>query len=88
MVKATMTERNIPEMMSTAFSVLMYWDRLARVWSSATMIFMMAMATAAPNSSNTMETVVDVGMPKVLKKSSNSTSVTMTAMKMIMISSK
>ena len=41
---------------------------------------------AAPNSSNTIETVVEVGMPKVLKKSNNKMSVIITAMKMKMIS--
>ena len=45
-------------------------------------------ATAAPKSSNTIETVVDVGIPRVLKKSSNNMSVIITAIKMIMISEK
>ena len=36
----------------------------------------------APSSSNTIDTVVDVGMPSVLKMSSRMMSVTMTAMKM------
>ena len=44
------------------------------------------MATAAPSNSNTMETVVDVGMPTELKKSNKRMSVIITAMKMIMIS--
>jgi len=44
------------------------------------------MATAAPNNPKTKETVVDVGIPTELKKSSNKMSVIMTAMKMIMIS--
>ena len=44
------------------------------------------MATAAPNNSNTIETVVEVGIPRVLKKSSNRISVIITAMKIIMIS--
>ena len=51
-------------------------------------ILINAMTTAAPSSSNTMETVVEVGIPIVLKKSSNRMSVIMTAKKMIMISSK
>ena len=49
-------------------------------------IFIKAIATAAPNNSNTMDTVVEVGMPMVLKKSSNKMSVIITAMKIIMIS--
>ena len=44
------------------------------------------MATAAPNNSKTIDTVVEVGIPTVLKKSNNKISVIMTAMKMMMIS--
>ena len=46
------------------------------------------MTTAAPKSSKTIETVVEVGSPNVLKKSNNKISVIMTAIKMKMISSK
>ena len=46
------------------------------------------MAKAAPNNSNTIETVVEVGIPMVLKKSSSKMSVIITAKKMNMISSK
>ena len=46
----------------------------------------MDITTAAPNKLNTMETVVDVGSPSVLKKSNNNISVIITAMKMSMIS--
>ena len=49
-------------------------------------IFISAIATDAPNNSKTIETVVDVGIPTVLKKSSNKMSVIITAMKIIMIS--
>ena len=45
-------------------------------------------ASAAPNSSKTIETVVEVGIPIVLKKSSNRISVIITARKTNMISSK
>ena len=45
-------------------------------------------ATAAPKSSKTIDTVVDVGIPRVLKKSRSKISVIITAMKMIMISEK
>ena len=45
-------------------------------------------ATAAPKSSKTIDTVVDVGIPRVLKKSRSKMSVIITAMKMIMISEK
>ena len=43
---------------------------------------------AAPRRLNTIETVVDVGSPRVLKKSRSKISVIITAMKIIMISSK
>jgi len=88
MEKATITDKNIPEIMRTAFSVLIYCERLATVSVSETAILIRAIATAAPNNSNTIETVVEVGIPKVLKKSNNSTSVIITAIKIIMISLK
>ena len=47
-----------------------------------------ARANVPPNSSNTMETVVEVGIPMVLNTSSKTTSVSMTASRMVMISAK
>ena len=82
------TESKIPEIINKAFSELMYFPRFANVSPSAFEIFIKAIATAAPKSSKTIETVVEVGIPKVLKKSNNSTSVIITAIKMIMISLK
>ena len=49
-------------------------------------IFTTDIATAAPKSSKTIETVVEVGIPRVLKKSKSKISVIITAMKMIMTS--
>ena len=49
-------------------------------------IFIKAIATAAPNNSNTIETVVEVGIPIELKKSNNKMSVIITAIKIIIIS--
>ena len=46
------------------------------------------MATEAPSNSKTIDTVVEVGRPMVLKKSNNSMSVIITAMKMNIISLK
>ena len=43
---------------------------------------------APPNNSNTSETVVEVGIPNVLNTSSTMTSVTMTARKSVITSSK
>jgi len=84
---ATTTDNNIPIMISVAFSVLIYFTTSEKEPLSAP-ILIRAMATAAPNNSNTIETVVEVGIPSVLKKSSNKISVIMTARKMIMISLK
>ena len=42
-------------------------------------ILSMVKAKAAPNSSNTIDTVVEVGIPNELKMSSNTMSVTITA---------
>ena len=50
------------------------------------MIFMSDTATAAPKSSKTIETVVDVGRPYVLKRSRRRTSASMTARKMVISS--
>ena len=47
---------------------------------------MEAIAKVAPNNSNTIETVVDVGNPKLLKRSRRITSVTMAATRISIIS--
>ena len=86
---ATATLRNIAMMTLRAFSVFSMSPRESRVPSAAAApeaIFSMAMANAPPRSSKTMLTVVDVGMPRVLKMSSRITSVTMTARKTHMTS--
>ena len=88
MEKAKTTDNSMPKIIVMAFSELIYFDKLYIVSVSEDTIFINAMATAAPNSSKTIETVVDVGIPKVLKKSRSSISVTITAMKIIMISLK
>ena len=56
------TESKIPKIMSKAFSWLMYCQMSAMFLVSSADILINAMATAAPNNSNTMETVVEVGM--------------------------
>jgi len=65
-------------MMSNAF-----WEfiKSPNTWFGDLLNFISDIATAAPNSSKTMETVVEVGKPKVLNKSSKMTSVSMTAKK-------
>ena len=50
--------------------------------------FIIAMAVAAPRSSKTIDTVVDVGSPIVLKTSSRIMSVSITAINIIIISEK
>ena len=66
--KAMATDRKIPMIMVSAFSVLMRFtkDRVPVVSFTMRSI---AMAKVAPRSSKTKETVVDVGNPNVLKKS-------------------
>ena len=76
------TLRKIPRITLSAFSVLSRSPRERATPSAPTVplrIFMSAMAKAPPSNSNTMLTVVDVGMPRVLKMSSRMTSVTITA---------
>ena len=75
-------------MISVAFSVFIYLDMVAMVSVSEEPIFINAIITEAPNNSKTMDTVVEVGKPIVLKKSRRRISVIITAMKIIMISSK
>ena len=76
------TERKMPKITEMAFSVLSRSPNESKVPSIAVAplaICSNAMAKAPPNNSNTIETVVDVGMPSVLNMSSNTTSVTITA---------
>lgn len=77
------TDMRIPEIMARALAELMY-SLMGMAGSFMTLI--METPTAAPSSSKIMDTVVEVGSPKVLNRSSNTTSVIMTARKMIMIS--
>ena len=49
-------------------------------------IFINEMATSAPSNSNTIDTVVEVGIPNVLNTSNNKISVIITAIKMNMMS--
>ena len=78
-VKATATERNIAKITVNAFSV---FNNSAKVSPSGPIaIFINANAKVPPNSSNTIDTVVDVGIPNVLNTSSRTTSVTITARK-------
>ena len=85
--KATKTESKIPPIICVALVTLIY---SASILASPPVakILINETATAAPNSSNTIETVVDVGIPRVLKKSSNNMSVIITAINMIIISEK
>ncbi len=85
---ATTTDSRIPKMISVAFAVFMYCPKSAIVCESEVLIFIKDIITAAPNNSKTIDTVVDVGIPKVLKKSNSRMSVIITAIKMIIISLK
>lgn len=81
--KAMAMEMKMPPMMANAFPLLIYSARLSpdpevHTVNSET-------ATAAPNSSNTNDTVVEVGKPKVLNRSKSTTSVSITVKKSIMM---
>ncbi len=80
-----MTDKRMPKIISVALDVFIYPITSAKPPPSFPTLIK-AMATEAPRSSKTMDTVVEVGMPTVLKKSNNKISVIMTAIKMIMIS--
>ena len=87
MLNATTTESNIPDIIASALSELIYSPKSAAVCPNS-FILIMDIATADPKSSNTIDTVVDVGKPSVLKTSSKTTSVSITARNMIIISEK
>ena len=78
-VKATATEQKIPEMMVSDFELLIYSPRLRATSAPPSYMVNSATTTAAPSNSNTRDTVVEVGKPKVLNKSSRMTSVSITA---------
>ena len=78
--KATTTEAKMLVTMSRAFLELMR-SAMSRLGSCAT--FSVAMVNVPPNSSNTSDTVVEVGMPIVLNTSRTMTSVTITARKIV-----
>ena len=60
--KATMTDKNIPKIIWVALDVFMYVDKSINA-SLLDEILIIDMTTAAPKSSKTMETVVEVGRP-------------------------
>ena len=88
MVNEMTTESNIPEMIDMAFSLLMYLTISPSPWVSSIPILINDITTAAPSKLNTIDTVVEVGIPIVLKKSRSKMSPIITARKMNMISSK
>jgi len=84
--KAMAMEINIPEIMVIDLPALIYSDNAAP--ASLCQILNKETATAEPSNSNTRETVVEVGKPKVLNTSSRITSVIITAKNNIITSGK
>ena len=85
-VKAIATETNMAKITDKAFYVLINTPKLKS--PLICMILNNERANAPPNNSKTIETVVDVGIPKKLKVSSKITSVIITPIKMAIISTK
>ncbi len=85
-MNAMAIEIKIPEIIASAFPLLMKSPSCSPV--SVVHNVKSATATAAPSSSNTSETVVEVGSPKVLNRSSRITSVSITARNRIIIAGK
>ncbi len=77
-VKAIRIERKIPEMMDTTLSALIYLI-IMETGSCFSIENRIPATREAPSNSNTIETVVDVGKPNVLKISSSTMSVSITA---------
>ena len=84
---AITTDNNIPAIIARTLAVLRYSATLETAIGSI-MVFMTATATDAPKSSKINETVVEVGNPKLLKASSITMSVIITARKMYITSLK
>ena len=80
--KAMPTDRKMPRITDSAFSVLSRSPMPSSLPGAA--ILNRATTNVEPSSSNTSDTVVEVGIPSELKTSSRMTSVTMTAMKIAM----
>ena len=79
------TETKIAKMTESALSVFSKSPKL-RVWSP--IILMIARAKVPPKSSNTIDTVVEVGIPNELNTSRSTTSVSITARRIHIISEK
>ena len=79
------TETNIAIMTCNALSVLI---SCPIEYVSSPRVFTSARANVPPSSSNTIETVVEVGSPIVLNTSSRTTSVSITPSRMHISSSK
>ncbi len=84
--KAIATERKMASITVKALSVFSRSPNWSAPLELA--ILINEIATVPPNNSNTSETVVEVGIPRELKISSNTTSVSMTASKIHIISEK
>ena len=76
---AMATERKMPSITDKAFSV---FSKSCNPRPMPPAILTRATAKAAPRSSNTIDTVVDVGIPKELNTSRSMMSVTITAINM------
>ena len=83
--KAIATETNIAMMTFSACSVFI---RSEKPNCSSPAILIQATINVPPSNSNTSDTVVEVGIPSVLKTSRIMTSVTITARKMVITSLK
>ncbi len=79
--KAIATERNMPSITERALSAFNKSPIPSSLPGAA--ILNNATTNVAPNSSNTIDTVVEVGIPSELKISNNMMSVTMTAINIV-----
>ncbi len=78
---ATTTDNKMPAIIARTLAVLRY-SATFETAAGLVIVFMVAIATDAPKSSNINETVVEVGNPKLLNASNMTTSVIMAARKM------
>ena len=76
----------LTKMAMMTLSALSLFSRSSKVRLPSAFIFSRARMNVPPRSSNTSETVVEVGRPRVLNMSRMITSVTITARKMVITS--
>lgn len=86
MIPNTKAMATLTKMAMMTLSALLLFSKSSKPNEGSACIFKMASTNVPPNSSNTSDTVVEVGRPNVLNMSSTMTSVTITARNIVITS--